>query len=248
MRTAAWSRRATIFLSLCGIGLLASFGACSKSTDTESTAPTTTTSSAGGSGAGGGAGGQASVCTDCHGSAQNAAPPLDMNGLSDTSEPTVGAHQSHLAVATWHGPLTCTDCHLLPASTKCPDPDTHHCDGVIDLVFNPLLADAHGAITSYDFNTYTCTGGYCHGSTLEADISGNTSIRAPVFNVVDESQIACGTGCHSNPPGEIHPTGGSCEDQGCHSEIIASFDGNSTPNTATWVNGSRHIDGVIDFD
>ena len=249
MRTAAWSRRATIFLSLCGIGLVASFGACSKTTDTETTVPTTTTgttSSAGGSGGEGGA--PPGLCTDCHGNAQNAAPPLDMNGNSDTSEPTVGAHQSHLGATDWHGPLSCTDCHLLPATTKCPDPDSNHCDGKIDLTFGSL-ADAHGAMTAYSFNTYTCTGGYCHGSTLADDISGYTSMRSPVFNVVDGSQIACGTGCHTNPPGgPVHPSGGSCEDSGCHSGTVASFDGNATPNTATFVDGSRHIDGTIDFD
>ena len=36
------------------------------------------------------------TCWSCHGSLQNPAPPTDLQGRTDSHEPTVGAHQAHL--------------------------------------------------------------------------------------------------------------------------------------------------------
>jgi len=253
---AAWSPSATILLAAGAVGLSASFAACSSDGGDTTTQPTTTTTtthstSAGGggttgTGGGGGAGGSASgACTDCHGSAENAAPPVDMNGNSDTSLPTVGSHQAHLRASTWRHVVECTECHTLPLTTACPDPDSNHCNNVIDLEFGPL-ANTDGAVTAYNTTTYVCTNNFCHGATLEPDFGGS-SIREPVFNLVDGSQSACGTACHTNPPGNPHDSSDGCADSGCHEMVIASYNSGANPPTATWVDATRHIDGIVDY-
>ena len=195
---------------------------------------------------GGGEGGQPAQCNTCHGNDVNSAPPLDMNGLSDPTLPTVGSHQQHLLPSTWHKQVACYECHTVPLSTKCPNYAENHCDGKVDLVFGPL-SNTDGAITSYDMNAYTCSGNYCHGNGMsaDADLAGFSSIRVPQFNLVDGTQSACGAGCHTNPPGDPHTTDTNCADSNCHGMVILTFD--VATQTATWVdNGAAHIDGIVD--
>ncbi|MCI0512571.1 hypothetical protein L0128_05110 [candidate division KSB1 bacterium] len=56
------------------------------------------------------------ACNVCHGSANNPAPPKDLNGRTATTELTVGAHQHHLNMG-----LNCTVCHHLPATFNSPE-------------------------------------------------------------------------------------------------------------------------------
>jgi hypothetical protein len=258
MRAATSFPWATALVALGCVGLSVGFGACGSDGGDATTQPTTTTtttqstSSGGGGttgtgGGSGGTGGSASgACTDCHGNAANAAPPVDMNGNDDTSLPTVGSHQEHLRTSTWRHVVECTECHTLPLTTACPDPDSNHCNNVIDMQFGPL-ANTDGAVTAYSTTTYVCTNNYCHGVTLEPDLGGS-SIREPVFNLVDGSQSACGTACHTNPPGSPHDDMGLlCADSVCHGMVIASYDSGANPPTATWVDATRHIDGIVDY-
>jgi hypothetical protein len=213
---------------------------------------TATTTAAGGSGGGttpqGGQGGSglAANCIDCHGNEDNAAPPLDMNGFDDPSLLSVGAHQEHLLDSDWRGPIACTECHTVPSSNICPNYQESHCDGKMDVIFGPL-ADADGAVTTYDAGSGVCANNFCHGATLEPDYTGLTSLREPVFNVVDGTYSACGTACHTNPPGDPHPTGTNCGDALCHGMVITTFDDTTTPPTVTWADATRHIDGIVDF-
>ena len=54
-------------------------------------------------------------CNSCHGNDDNPAPPTDLNGESDTTVKTVGAHQAHLQDMALATALICADCH--PAVT-----------------------------------------------------------------------------------------------------------------------------------
>jgi predicted CxxxxCH...CXXCH cytochrome family protein len=167
-------------------------------------------------------------CDRCHGSDANAAPPADTNGRMDPALSTVGAHQSHLAASNWHGPMACTDCHLVP--TCLLDPGHVDSSPPAELTWGDL-ALAGWAAPAYDAASSTCSGVYCHGATLEA----GGSLTSQVWTVLDGSQDACGT-CHGLPPPLPHPENASCET--CHFDV---YDG------AAFVNPERHINGMVNF-
>jgi predicted CxxxxCH...CXXCH cytochrome family protein len=209
----------------------------------------TSTGGEGGAGGPGGGGGSAqwpTVCLgSCHGGVNgNPAPPLGDHGETDPSAPAVGAHQDHYAASSWHMAVPCTECHVLPTSTKCPDPegkDPTHCNNQVDLVWGPLSRlEVAGAPSFSGAPGYACTNTYCHGATLEPDGIG-VSLKAPVWNVVDGTQDACGTSCHTNPPGGTHPTGDACAS--CHAAVIASYSA-GPPAQATWADPTKHINGI----
>ena len=158
------------------------------------------------------------------GSASNAAPPLSVKASSSTSDRGVGAHQQHLKSSTWHAPIKCTDCHLVPKATT----DPGHIDTPLpaELTFS-ALAKTDGAKPAWSGTT--CSGTYCHGSTL----SGG-SITAPVWTKVDGSQSTCSS-CHGMPPAAGHPASTSCA--ACHTGVV---DANNKIIAPT-----LHIDGKI---
>ncbi len=63
-----------------------------------------------GGGSSGAGGGTTNECSQCHGSDQSPAPPVDLQGNTDVTFPGVGAHQSHLGQALWHHQVTCEEC------------------------------------------------------------------------------------------------------------------------------------------
>ncbi len=144
----------------------------------------------------------ATNCAACHGDATRvlpdgapavlkAAPPVDRNGSSDTSQPGVGAHQAHLmpgsgAIAT---PIACTECHVVPADLAHVGPLA---STPATLDWGPL-ASASGVAPTFDAATVTCTN-YCHGAVQ----TGGSNTR-PVWTKVDGTQARCGT-CHGDPP------------------------------------------------
>ncbi|RME27008.1 MAG: CxxxxCH/CxxCH domain-containing protein [Deltaproteobacteria bacterium] len=166
-------------------------------------------------------------CDSCHGQNGDANPPPDTRGNTDTSARGVGAHASHLSESDWHAPVECGSCHVVPQSIS----DEGHIDSEqpADVVFSGL-AVSDGASPSYDPENLSCSGTYCHGSTL---FKGGSN-TVPIWNVVDGSQAACGT-CHGLPPDSPHPQSQSC--YMCHGEVIDS-DGNFTPE--------KHIDGQVE--
>ncbi|MBI5501298.1 MAG: CxxxxCH/CxxCH domain-containing protein [Deltaproteobacteria bacterium] len=170
------------------------------------------------------------ACDSCHGSARNAAPPSDLAGGSDTSEVGVGAHQSHLAPADWHAEVACADCHVVPSVYS----DPGHADTALpaELAWSDRATGTGETAPVFDGATESCADVYCHGATLD----GGT-VAEPAWTVVDGTQAACGA-CHGLPPTGGHPVvlAGSCSL--CHGEVIGP-DG-------SWVDGGRHIDGVVD--
>ena len=162
-------------------------------------------------------------CNACHGSAQNPAPPTDTQGNSSTALRSVGAHQSHLGVSDWHGPVACGECHVVPANAGAPG---HMDASPAEVTFGALAGGGTWDGTS-------CASTYCHGGTLNAGGS-NT---APVWTTVDGSQAACGT-CHGAPPPAPHTTMTDCGL--CHPNV--------QPGTMTFSDPASHINGTVDVD
>ena len=180
------------------------------------------------------------TCTTCHGDAlkNDPAPPLGTHGEQLTTSPAVGAHQKHLGTSDWHRNVQCTDCHTVPESVA-------HSNGVFDFAWGGPSA-AGGATPTFDPANVTCNTVYCHGTTLLGPKPGVTLKQSPIWTQVDGTFEACGTSCHSTPPGPPHAQNTQCET--CHSAVIAKFTpgvGNAPP-TVIWADASRHIDGVID--
>lgn len=196
----------------------------------------------GGSNATGGSTGAAGApgmdCTGCHGDSatKNPAPPTDTSGNKDTTAAGVGAHAKHLAASSWHRQGKCTDCHVVPTAIP-------HDDGTVDFNFT-APANAGNAKPSFNMTSLTCTGAYCHGTTLAGASAAKTT---PVWNQVDGTWSACGTACHATPPpaSSGHPTSTACET--CHSKVIASFKP-GTPATVVWKDATLHVNGTVDVD
>ncbi|MDF1565163.1 MAG: cytochrome c3 family protein [Deltaproteobacteria bacterium] len=163
------------------------------------------------------------LCNTCHGSATSDAPPVDTAGDVLTTDTGVGAHQSHLGSSTWHRPVICTDCHLVPSAWT----DPGHMD-------TPLPAElTWGALPTGDGATATWAAGscdnYCHGQTL---MTGGTD-TTPVWTTVNGTQAACGT-CHGLPPDYPHVDRGDC--QSCHPDAAAGL---------TFSTPAQHVDGTV---
>ncbi len=176
-------------------------------------------------------------CTSCHGDqgTGDPAPPLGTKGETATTEPAVGAHRAHLATSPWHHDVSCTDCHALPTTTQ-------HANGTVDFNWS-TLSSAGGAAPAFDMTSVTCSSVYCHGSTLLGANAGGSVARTPVWNQVDGSWDACGTTCHTNPPGGTHPAATACE--ACHGTVISSYDP-ANPQATVWADRTLHIDGKVD--
>jgi predicted CxxxxCH...CXXCH cytochrome family protein len=134
------------------------------------------------------------TCTSCHGdparapNATNpqlaAAPPTDTKGNASTGAPGVGAHQAHLTDGALRLALSCTECHVVPASL-----------------------DAHPTGNTELTQSYAggrCASTYCHGATLGA---GGTN-HAPRWTG-GPPEAACGT-CHAIPPPAPHMQNPDC--------------------------------------
>lgn len=179
-------------------------------------------------------------CSACHGSETNAAPPTDTLGQSDPSLVTVGAHQAHLAAASWRRAVECDDCHQVPGTVDAPG----HLDaGPAEVTFS-ALAQQGGGNPTFERTATTCSGVYCHGVTLAGPISGGTVSRTPLWTVVDGTYSECGTTCHTLPPGGGHTTNTQC--QQCHGSTLGSFNA-ADPAASTFSNPANHVNGVVNF-
>ncbi len=176
------------------------------------------------------------TCYSCHGDPQNGneAPPLGTKGQEFPTDPAVGAHQYHLESSTWHRSVACAECHTVPTEMQ-------HSNGKVDTVFSGV-AIAAGATPTFDGAALSCSNAYCHGVTLRPAKAGASQERTPIWNVVDGTYNACGSACHTTPPGGNHPQETTCEK--CHGQVIASFD--PVKNKAKWVDAQLHVNGKVD--
>ena len=212
-----------------------STGAAGNTTAGGSTGAAGNTTAGGSTGAAGATGAD---CTTCHGDSttNSPAPPQDTAGNTDTASAGVGAHAKHLATSTWHRQGKCTDCHTLPTSIP-------HSNGKVDFTWT-APANASNASPTFNTTSLTCTGAYCHGTTLAG---ASTSKTTPVWNQVNETWNACGTACHMTPPPAStgHPTSTACET--CHSKVISSFVAGNPP-TVVWKDATLHVNGTVEVD
>jgi predicted CxxxxCH...CXXCH cytochrome family protein len=159
----------------------------------------------------------------CHGDDVNNAPPKSISGVTLTTAKGVGAHQAHLVASpSWHAPVACGDCHVVPATVDAPG----HIDGdnVAEVIFS---AKAGGTASAW--NGTTCTAG-CHGKAAWGATNPN-----PTWTRVDGTQSKCGS-CHGAPPPAPHPAGANCA--ACHPTM--------EENSLNFRDPASHIDGKVD--
>jgi predicted CxxxxCH...CXXCH cytochrome family protein len=144
---------------------------------------------------------------------------------------SVGAHRSHLALSkttTFHAPVECASCHLVPAEVQSPghiDDD----DNRAELTFG-ALARTGGAEPVLNEDG-SCSNVYCHGSTLTGG-----SLNAPIWNVVNGTARECGT-CHGAPPPAPHPANENCGS--CHPTVSAA-------DNRVFLDPTLHINGIVE--
>ncbi|MEZ4363723.1 MAG: CxxxxCH/CxxCH domain-containing protein [Kofleriaceae bacterium] len=182
-------------------------------------------------------------CDSCHGTAGRASPPRDAHGNTQTTAPGVGAHAQHLTTnSTWHAPLACNECHLVPGSTA----DQTHLDGTNEVYLDPTtmvpgsdtgtggLLQIPGA--AYNAGNQTCTNTYCHGGGGSPLKGGNANV--PKWTKVDGTQATCES-CHGHPPPAPHPQNSNCGS--CHPTMVAGGDNRTIALPA------KHLDGSVDI-
>ena len=155
------------------------------------------------------------ACNNCHGNSYsdpdnplNWAPPNDLEGRFDTSEPGVGMHQSHLTISSGNAKVVdCNVCHIVPDAWD----DRGHIDddtpGQAEVIFS-YPATAHFSTPSYDNSNNTCSSTNCHFDKTA------TWTEAGGFS-------DC-TSCHGIPPESPHFRWDGIERQCyfCHGDVI----------------------------
>ncbi|BDG09521.1 CxxxxCH/CxxCH domain c-type cytochrome [Anaeromyxobacter paludicola] len=173
------------------------------------------------------AGGAQGACERCHGDGTTS----PVFGLSNTSDPRVGAHLAHVQDGPVRQGLGCDACHAVPHAVG----DPGHFSGTGLLAFGPL-ATANGRLTPRflpgDASTPpSCSQVYCHGATLQGG-----RFTQPVWTRVDGAQSACDA-CHGYPPPPPHLAATRCE--GCHGRTVR-------PDGTVDVAGGYHVNGRLD--
>src|SRR5206468_2251180 len=117
------------------------------------------------------------TCSSCHGSAQSAAPPVDLAGNTSPSAIGVGAHEAHLTGAHQiSAPIACSACHVVPANIHDPGHMDHAMPAT--LTFSGL-AVADGATPSWDHASAGCAATYCHGGGTKLAADTAFGLRTP---------------------------------------------------------------------
>ena len=169
------------------------------------------------------------ACTGCHGDPNrkgdqlhNAAPPRDLDGNAAVGYAGVGAHQIHLNPSETHLAIECTECHVVPKTTR----DKGHADSArpAELTFG-ALAKTGGRTPSFDDTTLRCSDTYCH---RDAD---------PHWLQPRSSTDACGS-CHGIPPASPHPQVAKTDCALCHVDTMDTSGNIKDP--------SKHVNGKVD--
>ena len=171
------------------------------------------------------------ACDSCHGGNGSAAPPPDVNGNTDPTLPSVGAHAAHLKGKNYSaGGITCDTCHELPTTVG----QAGHLTGTLDSVKFPNgKAVALGLVPDYDPATMSCSNVYCHGASLP-----DGAVKAPVWN---QPGLACNA-CHGLPPSiasghpPVDPALGTKACALCHAKTV-NADGTLNLKDGWHING-----------
>jgi predicted CxxxxCH...CXXCH cytochrome family protein len=188
------------------------------------------------------------ACNTCHGDMYlssadtvNWAPPPDLLGNTDSTLMTVGVHKWHVkpqgitGQQVIGGPYSCRECHQVFPAQVAPNVHPNPDYNTVSVVFGPLASlDAPEDDVTPVFNptSGTCTSTYCHNP---GEI-GNPDNPAPVWNLPDSTQVACGT-CHLMPPPPPHEEESECWD--CHSGVVNS--------SLQIIAPDQHVNGEVDF-
>ena len=174
-----------------------------------------------------------SSCTFCHGNRTTgvAAPPVDTQGGTATTNVSVGVHASHLGTTLMAAPA-CTACHPDRTGSNVIT-DAAHVDGngLAEVAFG-ALARTGGAAATYTRTSATsasCSSVYCHGRFT----GGVSSGVGATMSWTSTAQVSC-TSCHGAPPStgqHSRHSGRSCGD--CHPGYTTSA-----------VNRTTHLDGA----
>ncbi|MFQ5797197.1 MAG: CxxxxCH/CxxCH domain-containing protein [Bacteroidota bacterium] len=193
------------------------------------------------------------ACFTCHGSANNPAPPLDLDDNMESLFPGVAAHQEHLVSALQSKPMACSECHIVP--TEMHAAGHVGSDLPAELIFGgplgnavtnepttedyDLLLPTTTPDPSYDIQTMTCSGSYCHGNFK----NGNNFTVA--WTMVGTGEAECGT-CHGGPStgdplpktvaeGGSHPGFPSCSL--CHGDVV--------DDNLNIIDQEKHVNGKL---
>ncbi len=196
------------------------------------------------------------ACNTCHGnfsSPENLvvswAPPRGIDGSTDSTHRSVGAHQVHIATGKLGKNLKCGECHNVPANVF----TNGHIDSDLpaEVVMNDTLSrliTANGTLIpnpSFNNSDLKCSNTYCHGnwklrkaaSTNQFGYADSIMVGAnfsPKW-VGGAVEAACGT-CHALPPtGHIASSINACAN--CHSGVVN--------NAGVIIDKSKHINGKI---
>ncbi|MBI5511291.1 MAG: CxxxxCH/CxxCH domain-containing protein [Deltaproteobacteria bacterium] len=169
-------------------------------------------------------------CSACHGTPGYPAPPVGINGDRATTARGVGAHRQHLGISTWHAPISCAECHVVPATPQAPG----HIDTPppAELSWGGL-SKAGGATPSFNADTLTCAEVYCHA----AGPRRGGSVPEPLWTRVDGTQAACGA-CHGLPPALRHVARTDCV--ACHGMVVDA--------ARAFVAPALHVNGQVDVE
>jgi predicted CxxxxCH...CXXCH cytochrome family protein len=167
---------------------------------------------------------RATSCTQCHGAADQPAPPRDTLGNEAITALGVGAHAAHLSGGAWSRPLACEECHAVPSR---PD-DFEHADGLPAEVTLTGVAQTGSRQPRWDHARATCGDSWCHGP------GAAPATTSPLWN--EPAQLGCGS-CHASPPPAPHPQMSDCSR--CHGAVVG-------PDNRTIVARERHVDGHVD--
>jgi predicted CxxxxCH...CXXCH cytochrome family protein len=169
------------------------------------------------------------TCTSCHGSFENPAPPMSLDGETSTTAVGVGAHQAHLRDGSIRLALACNECHIVPEHLE----DPLHIDALPAEVWFGPLSKFGGLEPVWDRKEASCSATYCHGG----DRVGAED-PAPIWTLVDGTQKTCAS-CHGAPPPFPHVPDARCAR--CHSQTV-SFDGRILTGNETHINGFVEVD------
>jgi predicted CxxxxCH...CXXCH cytochrome family protein len=190
-------------------------------------------------------------CQRCHGDAARqvassnalakSAPPMSVRGATATTDIAVGAHQAHVIAGRLRGPISCSECHVVPADMAAHEAEIARiAAGTAQRVTFGALAAKDATAAAWDRATATCSGTYCHGATLDQGGFNHTPLWTG--NI---SQATC-TSCHGFPPSAAlgHPSPAP-DCSACHSATVDTD--NSTIKIAA-DGSSTHIDGHLTVD
>lgn len=162
-------------------------------------------------------------CDTCHFGDEEELPFRDLQGRTDVSLRTVGAHEVHLRPGTYTDGYTCAACHVVPT--------TLGQEGHVDA--SPAELAFVYPTGTFDGERGTCTV-KCHGAGMDGGPAESPSWTGP------RAGFLCGS-CHAVPPlttaaGEVHPPDLDCSP--CHGAVVDA--------TFQWVDRSKHANGTVE--